>query len=908
MAERDLAATPERLNKILEQKPLLWVGAGASMAAGYPSTGQLVDAMVEAAMDDLDASLSFEQVADAFVASAGGPAALGDVLQRQLGQPKAVTAMHQAVARRAADGDIATVVTTNYDDLLERALGEAEARFIFQVLDRNLEVIDPDTDLRLLKLHGSLDDWKHTVLSGASYADFDKRYGLLVHQLSLLLRRRQVLFMGCSLQDPRLVQWLDGLEEAERADLKPWYALMTRSAWDDALAAHTILEQTKTLRPLILDDHGHLPRIWLEASPSPKPVGQASELALTFRVTADGIEAGFEGETWQPSNPLDDTELTEWVELLREKGTQPLPTDDHGVMSLAVGNVAAALPQLAVSIGERLWQAVWTDASRERLLVATRAGRGGVPAFLRIQVAVEDGDGQAGREQLANRLLALPWELLHLDDAFPVQEHTLDLVREAVVPGVPDLQEPDCPLTVAVTVAAPEGAVPLNYEEEMFRLWRAVGSADEGRLVEAELGTLEDLAQTVERHRPPVVHFSGHGRPGVLLFEDERNGQQLVPVKTLERTLRAGGELPRLVYLAACDGATAGGAPIDPGEDQRMVDAAAIEPTAPSTAATLHRGGFCQVVAYFGPVGDAQATRTAAAFYRYLASGLTARAALRKVRHLASEPFGERPGGTPSHVYPLGWAQLVLYHRGPDLPTAVGAPAPGRPLSDGPLRHDAERIDRTGGSVRAHSGVEGVQQLRFGFIGRRRPRARAIQRWRRGQRVLVVVGLGGLGKTALCTELLRVLGEGQAVVALDGRHAGAQPDPLAALWRELLAAAGDDALAEIQARVEDEGLQGRHLADAALQLAQDHHGLMLYLDDAESLQEDLGKGGHLGVWRSDALRTFWHELVARAKPDGPLTVVASSRYLPESTPDGGHLDLAPWAGGKSSASCAGCPP
>ncbi len=37
-----MPADVERLTKVLDQRPVLWVGAGASMAAGYPSTGRIL--------------------------------------------------------------------------------------------------------------------------------------------------------------------------------------------------------------------------------------------------------------------------------------------------------------------------------------------------------------------------------------------------------------------------------------------------------------------------------------------------------------------------------------------------------------------------------------------------------------------------------------------------------------------------------------------------------------------------------------------------------------------------------------------------------------------------------------------------------------------------------------------------
>lgn len=45
--KKPLPATADRLQKELDARPLLWVGAGASIAAGYPGTGALLDALEE---------------------------------------------------------------------------------------------------------------------------------------------------------------------------------------------------------------------------------------------------------------------------------------------------------------------------------------------------------------------------------------------------------------------------------------------------------------------------------------------------------------------------------------------------------------------------------------------------------------------------------------------------------------------------------------------------------------------------------------------------------------------------------------------------------------------------------------------------------------------------------------------
>jgi len=889
---RPIPATPENLEKVLRHRPLLWVGAGTSIAAGHPGTGTLVEELIAEADDPIDPELRFEQVADAFVESMG-TGALEDLLQRVLGASCPLTDLHRALARRAAEGAFAAIVTTNYDDLLERALGEEEVRFIFQSLEENAAVTDADSDLRLLKLHGSRADWQRTVLSGDAYTEFGPRYPFLQEQLDQLLRHHRVLFVGCSLQDPRILDWLSGLDAEAAKRLKPWRALVTEAEWQAALEVGGDAIRRGNLRPLVLEDHGQLSRLWVGATPEHTAPG---EVELMLKLSEAGLEAELGGHgSWNPPNPLGDGDLVAAVEALRELSTAALPADDHGVLAPAAASAAALLRDRAVAAGERLTALLLTDDARAHLRAIANAGRVGQPALLRLRLAVPPGGGE-DLERQAERLLALPWELLRLDGVFPVEEHSLDLAREVVVEGVRGLAEPNRPLTVVATVAAPVDAVELDHEGEMYRLWQALGAGGEHRLSITDLGTVEDLFDAVELQKPPVVHFTGHGRPGELIFEDKAALARPIGVQKLARRLRDAG-LPRLIYLSACHGATAGSATaggrlgLREGSARRSGTQEGTQ-VPPATAASLHRAGFAQVVAYFGPVGDALASRTAASFYTGLAAGLTARAALRRARRVASEAVAG-PDGWPRGIYPLGWAQLALYHRGADVATALAAPAEGlAPRRESPRRRIFERLDKAGGSIRVE-GIEGVQQLLFGFIGRRRPRGDAIRRWRRGQRLLVVEGFGGLGKTALCGELLRILGAGRATLVFDGRHARAQPEPLAALWEEIEAADDDPEWRAELGELQRDGLSGEALARAVVALAEREGGLTVYLDDAESLLEEPGEGSRLGCWRDAETKSFWETLVERTVEEGSLAVLASTRYRPEGTPEEAVLPLEP---------------
>ena len=186
-----------------------------------------------------------------------------------------------------------------------------------------------------------------------------------------------------------------------------------------------------------------------------------------------------------------------------------------------------------------------------------------------------------------------------------------------------------------------------------------------------------------------------------------------------------------------------------------------------------------------------------------------------------------------------------------------------------------------------------MQRLKHGFVGRRGVRAELLRRWFGGQRLLVVTGLGGLGKTALCTEVLgRLAEEGARLLALDGRSAGQALDPVAGLWRQVQAAEQGDAWNTALANLQRDGLGGAVLAAAVAALAERVGNLVLYLDDAESLQVPLG-AGELGQWRDAELAAFWRGLCALTRPGGPVTVLVSARYASDDLPTTAHLSLPP---------------
>ena len=138
--------------------------------------------------------------------------------------------------------------------------------------------------------------------------------------------------------------------------------------------------------------------------------------------------------------------------------------------------------------------------ARDIIAQAIPAALEGNPAWLDIQVeSPEDKE----LESTADRLLALPWELLVINEEFPVEQGTLDITREAVIEDALGLQEATKPLSVVATVSAPVNSTNLDHEAETYRLWKAMGAKEQDQAIHfTDLGTLDAFVADVKEHKP----------------------------------------------------------------------------------------------------------------------------------------------------------------------------------------------------------------------------------------------------------------------------------------------------------------------------------------------------------------------------------------------------------------------
>ncbi|MDX1908453.1 MAG: tetratricopeptide repeat protein [Bacteroidia bacterium] len=333
--------------------------------------------------------------------------------------------------------------------------------------------------------------------------------------------------------------------------------------------------------------------------------------------------------------------------------------------------------------------------------------------------------------------LNLPWRKAVTD--LPNVQIVATPVLEALPQYAPAIAPP---FRILVMISAPvdqETHRKLDYETEEHRIIQALSPLIEQGQVYIDFtddGSLEALRRKLAERPYHALHFSGHGtyQKGVGMLELENPNtltQQLVPADAFVQALTATpAHTPPLVVLSACQTA----------QGDEATDQAGL-------AHTLVRAGVPAIVAMNESIRDDYAILFASRLYQYIAQGETLpyafKTATEAIRGAESKEYEKRKG---EKVNPEPYQWLI-----PELLVAKEVlrlvDTQRRPEELLPGSHVFEFTD---------SGVELVLQRGKAFVGRRKERSELMSALAQ-QKPILLLGMGGVGKTALAAQLLHGL-------------------------------------------------------------------------------------------------------------------------------------------------------
>lgn len=208
-----------------EKQLVLFVGAGASVSAGMPLWKEAVGIIAKRLGISADVDTL---VIPQYYYNARGKKEYTQLMreifrykEELLPQP-----VHEKIMRFNTD----TIITTNYDHLIERA-AENNREFI-QVISKDNDLPYRKAGKELIKMHGDFEN-DNFVLKEDDYLHYHKNFKLIENYVKSLIGIKTILFIGYSLSDPDVKQVLAWSSEILEKDVQRAYLIKANGDYDD---------------------------------------------------------------------------------------------------------------------------------------------------------------------------------------------------------------------------------------------------------------------------------------------------------------------------------------------------------------------------------------------------------------------------------------------------------------------------------------------------------------------------------------------------------------------------------------------------------------------------------------------------------------------------------------------------
>ena len=214
----------EYAEAILDNSAGLFVGAGLSRAAGYPDWKELLRDIGTELGVDVDDVADLAALAQWSIQERGDRSPVLRVVDRDIGVQHPIPASVSQLARLP----IRHIWTTNYDELIERALTKIGRPYRVRASESDLALGTVPGAALIYKMHGTIDDLSNIVISTDDYELYRRTRSAFLPLLQSHLTSLTMLFTGLSFSDPNLRYVLALIREAFKDSPPQHYGLARR--------------------------------------------------------------------------------------------------------------------------------------------------------------------------------------------------------------------------------------------------------------------------------------------------------------------------------------------------------------------------------------------------------------------------------------------------------------------------------------------------------------------------------------------------------------------------------------------------------------------------------------------------------------------------------------------------------
>lgn len=199
--DNELSAFINRyVKEIQNNNAAVFIGAGLSKDAGFVDWKSLLKNMASELRLDISKEQDLVALAQYYCNENGSRSIINDTIFEEFSRESGITDNHRILARLP----ITNYWTTNYDTLIEDALGEAQKVVDVKYNNSHFSITKPQRDAIVYKMHGDKSLPNETVIIKDDYEKYYRDHAPFLTALSGDLISKTFLFLGFSFFDPNI--------------------------------------------------------------------------------------------------------------------------------------------------------------------------------------------------------------------------------------------------------------------------------------------------------------------------------------------------------------------------------------------------------------------------------------------------------------------------------------------------------------------------------------------------------------------------------------------------------------------------------------------------------------------------------------------------------------------------------